>query len=247
MTAKDLSALRALWQEAFDEPEDFTDLFFSVGFSPDRCHCIRDNGVPVSVLYWFDCYLHGQKLAYIYGVATAKAHRSKGLAGKLMVQAHEVLQKQGYAGVILVPADQSLFDFYEGFGYETATFTTKLICDAGDTPVTLRKISPEEYTRLSQKFLPEGSVTHGRDALALLAGYCDFYAGEDFLLICSISPEGFQGQELLGNTQAAPGILRALGCATGCFRTPGTDQKFAMWLPLRKDCPKPAWFALALD
>lgn len=247
MTAKDLSDLRALWQEAFDDPEDFTDLFFSVGFSPDRCLCIRDNGMPVSALYWFDCYLGEQKLAYIYGVATLKTHRGKGLAGKLMAQTHEILQKQGYAGVILVPAGQPLFDFYKGFGYKTATFSTEIICDAGDAPAALRKISPEEYVRLSPKFLPEGSVTHGRDALALLAGYCDFYAGEDFLLICSISPEGFRGQELLGNTQAAPGILRALNCATGCFRTPGKDRPFAMWLPLQEDCLKPSWFALALD
>lgn len=244
MTVK---ALRQLWQEAFDEPDDFTDLFFTKGYSPERCHCIKENGVPVSSLYWFDCHLNGQKMAYIYGVATLNTHQGKGLAGKLMAQTHEILQKQGYAGVILVPAGQSLFDFYRRFGYETATFSTKLTCDAGNIPVALRKISPEEYTRLSPKFLPEGSVTQGKVALAFLAGYCDFYAGEDFLLICSISPEGFRGQELLGNTQAAPGILRALNCATGCFRTPGKDRPFAMWLPLQEDCPKPSWFALALD
>ena len=247
MTAKDLSALRALWQEAFDEPEDFTDLFFSVGFSPDRCHCIRDMDIPVSALYWFDCHVNGRKLAYIYGVATLKTHQGKGLAGKLMAQTHEILRQQGYAGAILVPAGQSLFDYYRRFGYETATFTTRLTCDAGDTPVALRKISPEEYVRSAPKFLPEGSVMQGNEALTFLAGYCDFYAGEDFLLICSISPEGFRGQELLGNTQAAPGILRALGCATGRFRTPGEDRPFAMLLPLQEDCPKPGWFGPALD
>ena len=47
MTAKDLSALRHLWQEAFDEPEDFTDLFFSVGFSAYAC-----NFCLISVAIW---------------------------------------------------------------------------------------------------------------------------------------------------------------------------------------------------
>lgn len=247
MTAKDLSALRHLWQEAFDEPEDFTDLFFSVGFSPDRYHCIWDNGVPVSALYWFDCQLGSQKLAYIYGVATLKTHQGKGLAGKLLQETHNILQAQGYAGTILVPADQSLFDFYRKFGYHTATFSTNLTCNAAHTPVAIRKISPEEYVQLRPAFLPEGSVLQGSDALAFLQGYCDFYAGEDFLLVCSHSPEGFRGQELLGNAQAAPGILRALNCPDGRFRTPGTDRPFAMWLPLQANCPKPAWFALALD
>ena len=239
--------LRKLWQEAFDEPEDFTDLFFTKGFSPDRYHCIRENGVPVSALYWFDCYLGEQKLAYIYGVATLKTHQGKGLAGKLLRETHNILQAQGYAGTILVPASQSLFGFYEKCGYRTATFTTKLTCNAADTPVAIRKISAEEYVRLRPAFLPEGSILQGSEALAFLQGYCDFYAGEDFLLVCSRSPEGFRGQELLGNAQAAPGILRAFNCAEGCFRTPGTDRPFAMWLPLQANCPKPAWFALALD
>ena len=239
--------LRNLWQEAFHESDDFTNLFFETGFSPRRHHRIEENGVPVSALYWFDCHLHGKKLAYIYGVATLKSHHGKGLAGKLMEQTHEILRSQGYAGAILVPAGPALFDYYKRFGYETATFTTRLTCDAGDTPVAMRKISPEEYLRLSPAYLPEGSVMQGNDALTFLNGYCDFYAGEDFLLICSISPEGFRGQELLGNTQAASGILRALNCEAGRFRTIGADRPFAMWLPFREDCPKPSWFALALD
>lgn len=239
--------LRKLWQEAFDEPEDFTDLFFAKGFSPDRYHCIKENGIPVSALYWFDCYLGEQKLAYIYGVATLKTHQGKGLAGKLLQETHNILQGQGYAGTILVPASQSLFDFYRKFGYQTTTFSTKVTCNAAATAVAIRKISPEEYARLHPAFQPEGGVLQGDDALTFLQGYCDFYAGEDFLLVCSHSPEGFRGQELLGNAQAAPGILRALNCAEGCFRTPGTDRPFAMWLPLRGDCPQPGWFGLALD
>ena len=42
-----IADLKKLWQEAFHEPDDFTDLFFSVGYSPERCHCITENGVPV--------------------------------------------------------------------------------------------------------------------------------------------------------------------------------------------------------
>ena len=242
-----IADLRKLWQEAFDEPDDFTNLFFTKGFSPDRYHRIEENGVPVSALYWFDCYLEGRKLAYIYGVATLKSHQGKGLAGRLLRETHEILKVQGYAGAILVPAGESLFDFYQKFGYETATTVNRLICEAGDTPSYIRKITPEEYTRLRKDFLPEGGVESGVEVLTFLDGYCDFYAGEDFLLVCSISPEGLQAQELLGNAQSAPGILRALNCATGRFRVPGDGREFAMWLPLQEDCPKPAWFGLALD
>ena len=229
-----VNALRQLWQEAFDDPDAFTDLFFARGFSLDRYHCIKENGAPVSALYWFDCYLEGRKLAYIYGVATLKSHRGKGLSGRLLQETHEILRLKGYAGAILVPAGEALFAFYRKFGYEAATTSTSFSCDAGDAPVAIREISPEEYARLRSVYLPEGGVEQGSDTLAFLQGYCRFYAGADFLLACEISPKGLQAQELLGNAQAAPGIVRALGCVKGHFRTPGTEKAFAMFRPLRQ-------------
>lgn len=244
MTVK---ALRHLWQEAFNEPEDFTDLFFSAGYSPRRCHYIAENGVPVSALYWFDCTLNGHKLAYIYGVATLKSHRGKGLAGQLLQETHEILRSQGYAGAVLVPHGESLFAFYRKSGYETVTTATEFSCEAGDTPVAIREVSPEEYARLRVDFLPAGGLELGKEHLAFLASYCKFYAGEDFLLTCERLPEGLWTQELLGNAQTAPGILRALDCHKGRFRIPGDGRAFAMWLPLQANCPIPAYLGLALD
>jgi len=242
-----IADLKKLWQEAFSEPEDFTNLFFTTGYAPERCHCITENGVPVSALYWFDCGLNGHRLAYIYAVATLKSHHGRGLAGQLMTETHEILKSQGYAGAILVPAGEKLFDFYRKFGYEAATTRTWLTCQAGDAPVKIREISPEEYTRLLPAFLPKGGVVPGADMLRFSGGYCQFYAGEDFLMICETEDDGFKAQEFLGNTAAIPGILKAFGVSHGRFRAPGTGSDFAMWLPFRKDCPKPGWFGLALD
>ena len=247
MTANDILALKQLWQEAFGDTADFTDLFFSTGFSPDRFHCIREKGLPVSALYWFDCTLQGRKIAYIYGVATLKSHRGKGLAGQLLEETHSLLRKRGYAGVVLVPHGASLFDFYRRFGYETAVTATEFSCNAGDSPVAIREIGIDEYTRLRSSFLPEGGVELREDMPVFLQTYCKFYAGADFLLICEALPDGLWTQELLGNAQTAPGILKALGFTKGRFRIPGTGRDFAMWLPLQVNCPKPTWFGPALD
>lgn len=90
MTVK---ALRQLWQEAFGDPDVFIEAFFRAGYSPQRCHYIAEHSVPVSALYWFDCVLNGSKFAYIYGVATLKSHRGKGLAGRLLNETHEILRQ----------------------------------------------------------------------------------------------------------------------------------------------------------
>lgn len=242
-----IADLKILWQEAFDDPDDFTDLFFNKIYSPARCHCILDQGAPASALYWFDCYVSGRKLAYVYAVATLKSHRGQGLAQKLIHETHEILRQQNYAGVILVPAGEKLFAFYKNLGYEVATTCRWLTCQAGNSPVAIQKISPAEYARLLPTFLPEGGVVPGEEMLRFLDGYCQFYAGVDFLMICEETKDGFKAQEFLGNTQAAPGILKALGFAEGHFHTPGNGQDFTMWLPLDEDCPKPGWFGPALD
>lgn len=244
MTVK---ALKQLWQEAFGDPKDFIDLFFSAGYAPQRCHYIAENGVPVSALYWFDCALNGRKFAYLYGVATLKSHRGKSLAKQLLQETHELLRAQGYAGTLLVPHGVSLFDFYRRSGYETATTATEFSLEAGNAPAAMAEVSPVEYARLRKNFLPAGGLELGEDHLRFLASYCKFFAGRDFALICEKTPDGLWVQELLGNTRAAPEILRALDCPKGRFRAPGDGRKFAMWLPLQKNCPKPSWFGSAMD
>ena len=53
--------------------------------------------------------------------------------------------------------------------------------------------------------------------------------------------------ELLGNREAAPGILKTLGCIRGKFRTPGEEMPFAMFLPLKEDAPVPSYLGHAFD
>ena len=247
MTAKDIEALKQMWQEAFGDPADFCQLFFAKGFSPDRFLCIRDDGLPVSALYWFDCELDGHRLAYIYGVATLKSHRGKGLATRLMADAHEALRQQGYAGAILVPEKETLFEFYRKLGYRNAATVAEISCDPADTPLPLRQIGVLEYARLRDKLLPPGGVVQSEATLGFWSSYCTFYAGEDFLLAGEFTNGHFAAQELLGNPTAAPGIVKALGCEKGHFRAPGEGRILAMFLPLAENCPIPTYFAPAFD
>ena len=242
-----IADLRRLWQEAFWDPDAFLDGFFSVGFDRNRHHFIAENGIPVSALYWFDCELEGQKLAYIYAVATDQNHRGKGLARRLMTETHAILKNQGYAGAILVPGGQDLFAMYEKLGYRTVTTVSKFAAQQGSTPANLTPIDRAEFAQLRRQYLPDGGVIQEGAALRFLQTYCCFYKGADFLMVASEEDGALRAQEFLGNVAAAPGILQALGYEKGTFRTPGNDRKFAMLLPLTENCPKPTYLGLALD
>ena len=242
-----IAELKKLWQEAFGDSDETLNAFFAHGFSEDRFLCIQEDGVPVCALYWFDCELDGQKLAYLYAVATAKSHRGKGLASRLMAQAHTRLKEQGYAGVILVPGSDDLFAFYEKMGYRAATTVTEFSCDWADRSVPVLELTSGEYARLRRAFLPRGGVLQEGATISYLQAQMHFYAGKDVLLCATMQEDTLLVQEFLGNPQAAPHILRALGAPKGTFRTVGAGRAFSMLLPLQADCPAPAYFGLALD
>ena len=238
-------ALRALWQEAFGDDDAFLDQFFTYGFAPDRCRCLTVDGQVAAALYWFDCSFQGKPLAYLYGVATAKKHRGKGLCRALAENAHAHLKYLGYAGAILVPADENLSEMYAKMAYSPCASVSEFVCTAAAEPAQMRKVDAEEFRLLRRQFLPENGVVQEGDNLDFLQTMADFYAGEDFLVVVARDDEFF-APELLGNAQAAPGILAALRKNQGHFRGPGAGTPFAMYLSL-SDCPDPGYFGLAFD
>lgn len=236
-----LPLLRALWKEAFGDSDAALDCFFDTAYAPQRCLCITDADKVVAAAYWFGC----GEYAYIYAVATAKNHRGHGLCHRLMDAIHSLLAQRGYIGAMVVPGEESLRQFYADMGYENIGGMQKFTCQAADLPVVLQKVEAEEFAALRRELLPAGAVVQENENLAYLQTYAKFYAGEDFLLTAVPDGDRLLGLELLGNADAAPGILAALGANSGIFRTPGATP-FAMYKPLNHKNP-PTYFGFAFD
>lgn len=239
-----IQELRTLWQACFGDEDAFLDAFYAHGFAPDRCRCVTEDGKIVAALYWFDCSVNAQPIAYLYAIATAKAERGRGLCRALMENTHNHLKYLGYAGAILVPAEEKLFGMYEKMGYTTCSGITEFPCTAGEEKIPLRKLCGEEYAAQRREYLPPNSVLQEGNSIEFLQTMTDFYAGDDFLL--AIAKEENYAPELLGNCELAPRILSALGRKTCRFRIPGTEKPFAMYHPL-SDASAPEYFGLAFD
>lgn len=242
----DIPALGQLWKQAFGDSDEFIASFFNTGFAPQRSRCVFVQGLPVAMLYWFDCSCRGERLAYLYAVATDKAFQGKGLCHQLMADTHAHLERLGYAGTVLVPGNEGLFRLYADMGYEAFGGLNEFSCEAPARASVLRRLTPEEYARLRREHLPAGGVEQEGPLLDLLGMHAEFYAGEDFLLAAYQEADALTVPELLGNAAAAPNILGALGAKRGSFRTPGTGRKFAMYRALTQ-IKAPAYFGLALD
>ena len=238
--------LHRLWKRAFGDPDSFIRSFFAHGFDEERCLCAYREDALAAALYWFDCSQGGKKLAYLYAIATDPDFQGQGICRALMMHTHEHLQSLGYTGAVLVPGSEGLFHMYEKFGYRCFGSIRKFTCEAAAEAIALTAISAGEYARLRRAFLPEGGVVQEGAALAFLDSQMDFYTGENYLLCAVREGDTLIAAELLGNAELAPGIVKALGCAKGHFRTAQQGTPFAMYLPFGSQ-PAPSYFGIAMD
>ena len=242
-----VAGLRALWKEAFGDTDVFLDGFFDHGFSPHRCRCVTEGEKVLSALYWFGLSYRGQKLAYLYAVATAKDCRGQGLFARLLEDVKEVLRSQGYDGILLMPSGEGLARMYEKFGFAACGTVSYHEVAAAQNRIAYREIGPTEFRALQRKLLPEGSALPGAEMLTFLASQYRFFTGDGWLAVGQVYDGKLVCQEFLGDRSAMGGLVRALDVASGSFRTPGKTVPFVWFLPLHEGCESPGYFALALD
>ena len=81
---RSISPLKDLWRIAFGDPDGFIDDFFALAYCPRRCLCAYEADRLAGALYWFDCTCRGQKMAYLYAVATDPGFRGRGFCRALL-------------------------------------------------------------------------------------------------------------------------------------------------------------------
>lgn len=238
--------LRSLWQEAFGDEDAFVDAFFEKGFSRERCRCVTWNDRCVAALYWFDCLWEGKKVAYLYAIATDKLFQGKGFCRSLMEDTHRHLQALGYAGAVLVPAEEGLFSLYEKLGYRVFCSKELWQPEAAQAGIALEEIGPAAYRAYRDALLPQGSIVHTDAALSFAGSYARFYRGADVLLCATVAEGTAYFQEYLGSRDSLPGVLAALGAQKGKLHLPG-QTPYAMYRVLSGTEETPSYFAIALD
>ena len=242
-----IPALKTLWKEAFGDEDLFLDAFFETAFSPTRCRCVMEGDDVAAALYWFEMSCAETRLAYLYAVATAAACRGRGLFSALFQDTKEVLTKQGFDGILLVPENEKLAHMYEKFGFFPCTRVSVFSAEAGAETVGFREIGAAEFACLRRQLLPAGGVVQEGEDLCFLGTQCRFWAGEGWLAVGQVHEGKLICPEFLGDTGKSSGFLSALGVPEGRFRTPGDDVDFGHLLPLRERCGRPVYFGLALD
>jgi len=113
--------IKTLWRKCFDDREDFVEFYFDKVYKDENAMSLEKEGRVVSALQMIPYTMTwcGTEItvAYISGACTDPEERGKGLMGELLHKSFHEMQKREYDITALIPASESLFEFYRAYDY----------------------------------------------------------------------------------------------------------------------------------
>lgn len=124
-----------MWKSVFGDDEKYVDLYFSDKYKNENTLLYIEDGKVVSSLqmweYEFSYYDKKVPFYYLAGLATYPEARGKGYMKALIERSFEVMKERNIPLSILIPAEESLFYYYEQFGYVQVFYADDVMIPLG--------------------------------------------------------------------------------------------------------------------
>ena len=122
-------SLVELWHKVFGDDEKYIKLFFKEAYYDSDCFAEISDGKIVSAFYLLKCIIkYDGKIyngRYLYAAATLPEYRGEGFMAKLIKEAQDYIKDNDIDFIALVPASDSLYDYYGRFGFKEAMYKYK--------------------------------------------------------------------------------------------------------------------------
>ena len=158
---------KALWDKCFSEEDQrFVDFYFEKRYNEqDNIHIEKDGKVVSAmqlISYPFSYYGKTIGCSYLSGCCTDPEYRSQGLMNNLIIKALNQAKNNGACFAALIPASESLFNYYEGtnfistFDYSKIRIKRQQTTDNGQQSVTIsvfdNESEPEAFYQVYDYF-----------------------------------------------------------------------------------------------
>lgn len=183
-----IPALKSLWKKAFGDTDESVNFYFENMFTEDNMLVCEQDGNVCAMLSMLPlkivCGKTAYKARYIFAVATDEAYRGRGISTKLIQYAHEYMQGIGIDFSILVPASESLFNFYADRGYETRFYMKKIKVRPEDVEkyhgtVNVSLCDANEYEKYRQEVFGEKVfAAWDKDMLQKIISYMSIFGAK---------------------------------------------------------------------
>ena len=252
----DRAALTALWRQVFGDPEAVVAAFFDALPQMGIGAVAEAEGRPVGAAYVLDALAvvdaggQARRCGYLYAVAVDPEHRHQGLGAALSQQAAALSQARGTEFICTLPAEPSLYAWYEEIlGLHCALRRKRYPVTAGPG-WPAERLCPGDYLARREALLagvphlrPEAAVMDfagqfytlfGGGLYACGGGLCAVYADNGRVLIRElIAPAGVAAADV------AAALCAALGCREGQYMLPDSQGEPYLSAPpdiLPADC-----------
>ena len=125
-TEADFPEIAKIWRMAFLDSDEYIGNFLKMMYDPGNAIVTRKNGRVVSMLFLLDSQLIIKGIPYstryVYAAATHPDYQNEGYMTETLTRAIEVSKDANIDFLVLVPAEEWLFDYYGKFGFKTSFY-----------------------------------------------------------------------------------------------------------------------------
>lgn len=156
-----------MWKVCFGDEDSYIDLYYSEKHKADETAVLLEDNkiaamatmIPARVIIPSGKAL---ELSMLYAVATHPDHQGKGYSAQIMAFCHKHLMETGMDLSILVPAEESLFDFYAKRSYEKAFYIRETVLSRAQVlsfkttikqEISIEKIGAADYNKRRRDLL----------------------------------------------------------------------------------------------
>ena len=147
--ASDIPKVKYLWQEVFNDPDDYIVRFIK-HFGIENGYVCETNNEIVAMAFSVPTMLSKcSMINYVYACATKQPYRRLGLMEKLLSAIFEEACNKNLIGVFLRPANENLANYYRKLGFEDFFYRSQIVFNRkepkGNTKGVVKFITPEVY------------------------------------------------------------------------------------------------------
>lgn len=239
----DEGRMKLLWKTCFGDEDRYIDGFFAGGYVPGQGLVLESGGEIASMLLPFSQEIVGPDgtavpIWYVYAFCTHPACQGRGFGRRLLAWTEQQAARQGKQGVVMVPGERSLFEFYGTLGYQTGFSTWERVISRENPAEQLPQVTPcalEKYQQLRAQWLRDRWwIRYPERSGAWQARLCQNSGGGLYRIGNGIAAvECWDGavavKELLsdGPEQATQALLAHLGAKQALVRGPVPAKRAA--------------------
>lgn len=206
---KDRPQIIKLWEAVFGDDQAISERLLNDFAGAENIYVAVDNDKVIGQLLAVPCEVKGVKGSYLYALGTDPDYRSQGVMSKLMEFAECEAVKDNQSFFVLIPASNSLFEYYESKGFETIymkniKLNEELILSKDTVNIEVGQIPIKLFVKLREKLLDAEVVTFdnkrtsleledlwlsGFSSVYCSTGYAIFFAAGSTLIITEIGAD----------------------------------------------------------